>query len=275
MNTIQQHIRSLKNGNISAWNDYRSKTSDGPRRMPRVIRISQENLSGLDLSNADFTNVEFQDVKFCDSNCTRTDFRWSSFRDCDFSRANLTMTNFISSGISTPKKTTFHSVSFESCLLDGTEFKLNNLSGCSFARSIFNTTFFTAVICRNVSFKGASLKNIQMKAAKIERARLFLNLNALHEKRALESPGTNFHSDFTGADFTDATIHAFHTKAILDSARFTRTKVYETVFRQASIRNCDVTDALFKWCRFERAEIGGTDFESASLVESEFFKCYI
>jgi uncharacterized protein YjbI with pentapeptide repeats len=83
------------------------------------------------------------------------------------------------------------------------------------------------------------------------------------------------HSDFTGSDFSDSIVHSCEFKGIFDDAVFSGAKSSEATFTRTSFRNCDVTDTEFKWCRFNKAELGGTSFDHAAVVDCEFFECAI
>ena len=267
MNDKKQAIQDLRNGDVTSWNRCKEYTNGSK------ICVSDISLNGLDLSEGWFTNVVFENVSFVNSKCHGTDFRWCDFRDCDFSNADLNCANFLSSGAKKAKKTTFDEVRFNQTNLYGAEFQLSDLSDCCFEKTNLERAFLTAVRCRHTNFRGVIFKQTEFKSKKLELAKLHFEPNKRQRERMAYLGREIVQSDFTGADFTDAIIEECSLNGVFDRAEFDRAKILECSFLKTSIRNSSVSDTEFKFCRFQRAETTGTDFEEANVINCEFTKC--
>ena len=90
-----------------------------------------------------------------------------------------------------------------------------------------------------------------------------------------------FESNFTGTDFTYATLNdAIFSKSILDSAKLVAVKAYGTYFNSTSMVGADLTSGVFINSNFKNADMVGAvltfgnftdaDFSAADLREANF-----
>lgn len=86
-------------------------------------------------------------------------------------------------------------------------------------------------------------------------------------------------ADLSGIDLSDAHLmQANLRESILANARLTRAKVFYANFYLADLKGSDLSDASFRFCRFERAnltasQLSGATFNNSRLNNADFSKC--
>ncbi len=118
----------------------------------RSSDVREANFAGTNLTDCDFTTVDLTDATFREAILVRTNFSTSGLDGAKFIGVKLTDVNFKYSDL---RKTTF-----ESCTFLGVDFKYSDLSGQRLDGQTFIGVRFDLPALKDVSFQGATLKNV-------------------------------------------------------------------------------------------------------------------
>lgn len=200
---------------------------------------------------------------------------------------------------------------FTGSICEGTQFQGCDLVGARFSQAILTRANFrdakmassdlSDAVCQQATFDGADLTQANLTNADLTESSCRL---AGFEKAALTKAQFN-QSDLTGATFVrvDASQSAFNeslidhcdfTAATLNKVDFIRARILSSQFNQvisnrlefsgASIKDCCFTNAdlsasvamlkpVFDGCRFENAELTGSNWTTANVINCHFLNC--
>ena len=114
--------------------------------------VREANFDGANLTDCNFSTLDLTDASFNKTILVRTEFNTSDltrakFSDVKLIDAKLTMTDL---------RTTI----FENCIFDGVDFKYCDMRGMCLDRLTFIGVKFDKAALNEVTFKGATLKNV-------------------------------------------------------------------------------------------------------------------
>ncbi len=118
--------------------------------------VREANFAGANLTDCDFTTVDLADANFREAILVRTTFSTSGLDRAHFIGVKLTDVKFTKSDL---RKTTF-----ERCTFLGVDFHYSDLSGQRLDGQTFLGVKFDTFL-QDVSFQGATLKNVSFRAA--------------------------------------------------------------------------------------------------------------
>ncbi|GHO53592.1 pentapeptide repeat-containing protein [Ktedonobacter robiniae] len=133
------------------------------------------DFTGADLTGSSFRGSDVREANFAGANLTDCDFSTLDLQDANFREAILVRTNFSTSGLVgahfigvtltdvTLTKTDLRKTTFERCRFLGVDFKHSDLSGQRLDGQTFLGVTFDLPALKDVSFQGATLKNVSFR----------------------------------------------------------------------------------------------------------------
>jgi hypothetical protein len=135
------------------------------------------NFSGADLTGSSFKASDVVAANFDGANLTDCNFLTSDLKDASFKKATLVRTEFNTSELAGAKFTDvklvdvkltmldLRKIVFENCSFSGVDFKYCDLRGMSLDRMTFIGVKFDKSSLNEVTFKGATLRNVSFHPA--------------------------------------------------------------------------------------------------------------
>jgi uncharacterized protein YjbI with pentapeptide repeats len=141
----------------------------------KASMLRGSDFTGADLTGSSFRSSDVREATFAGANLTDCDFSTLDLADANFREAILVRTNFSKSGLVGAKfigvkltdvhftYTDLRKTTFESCLFLGVDFKYSDLRGLRLDGQIFIGVTFDLPALKDVSFQGATLKNVSFR----------------------------------------------------------------------------------------------------------------
>lgn len=130
------------------------------------------DFSGADLTGSTFKSSDMREANFDGANLTGCNFSVLDLAGASFKKTILVRTEFSKSGLNRAKfsdvklidvklnLTDLRETVFENCIFNGVDFRHTDLRDQRFDRQTFIGVRFDKSILSNISFKGATLKNV-------------------------------------------------------------------------------------------------------------------
>ena len=176
------------------------------------------NFSGADLTGSSFKASDVVEANFDGANLTDCNFYTSDLTDASFKKAMLVRTEFSTSELTGAKFSDVKLVNvkltmldlrktvFENCTFHGVDFKYCDLRGMSLDGMIFIGVKFDKSTLNEVTFKGATLKNVSFHPAFALTNRNYLAIKTIHFDGAMMDKLTYAALKGLGADLSKVTI---------------------------------------------------------------------
>ena len=176
------------------------------------------NFSGADLTGSSFKASDVVEANFDGANLTDCNFYTSDLTDASFKKAMLVRTEFSTSELTGAKFSDAKLVDvkltmldlrktvFENCTFHGVDFKYCDLRGMSLDGMIFIGVKFDKSTLNEVTFKGATLKNVSFHPAFALTNRNYLAIKTIHFDGAMMDKLTYAALKGLGADLSKVTV---------------------------------------------------------------------
>ncbi len=174
LNTTQLGLLTNFSGNDLAKSDFAGVKA-------HELKFNGSNLRGADFTGADLTGSSFSgsDVKEADftaADLSSCNFAASDLAGAKFDKTILYNTRFYAMGLANVKftdakltgvklsKTDLRETVFTNCSFEGVDFDYSDLRGLKLDNQVFTGVMFHNAALNEVSFKGASLKNVSFRS---------------------------------------------------------------------------------------------------------------
>jgi uncharacterized protein YjbI with pentapeptide repeats len=195
-------------------------------------------LSGMNLPSLEAANLNLQLVDFEKASLPHSNFEGADLRGVDFSGADLTGVNFKGADLTDANFTDarLNDANFEDALLFDSNFSRSNLESTSWLGADISGALFS-----QCSFKNANLSGLSFEHA----------------------------SGFEQADFNGANLSFVNfNHANLTNAKFQKTDLSETSFKDATLRGADLSQSILNKTNFRQCDLSKVNLSGAKLTDA-------
>lgn len=238
------------------------------------VRVAQRSLQGALLEHSNLAYAQFTDVDFSEAVLAHADLSNTRFVRCTFKDANL--------GRCRLKDAYFDDCDFTNSILSNAAIEDSEFSNCLFSDrqdTFLETqclrTRFTHCEMKRGTFYQMTMTGSQFTHSILDESN-FLECDLRRcgfENTALN--GVNLVStDLTDADFSHAEAHniRFVNGCTLEGARFYRSDVKQSNFRECALKGADFTEANLDACDFSDADLRQAVLTGAQARQSMFYQ---
>ena len=239
------------------------------------ISSSDVSFAGKNLTNSNFDGAHFQNQTFAGANLTGAHLTNVTLRSSDFAGATATGADFTNSyldslGLSAPAD--FSGANFTRASLRDTNFGTSNVSGANFSHAtLFGANLGTVGLTPNApAWAGAFTRGTTLPAGAsgtvaVENDASLAGANLQGIK--LQNDSFTTATNFSGADFTDATIvNTTFGGADLSGAKFVNADATGTDFQESNMTNADFTGADLTRSDLTNVNLTGANMTNTTLL---------
>ena len=237
----------------------------------RKAKLAGANLAGADLTGADLTEADLSGASLSSADLTRAKLGKAVLKKAKIDKAEFDRANLAEADLDEAEGS---SASFYKADLRGAKFRKAKLPRADFSGAMLEKADFTGAEIPASGLEGAKAGGAVFRGADISTLRVSEGADArkadFRESKGAKTVWTDSFLD--GADFSGASLPAADfSGASLVGAIFRRAEVVSGSFADANLSKASCGQVNLLRASFERAELGGADFQGSNCFEAEFW----
>ena len=235
------------------------------------VDASEANFSGARLAGADLTGVNFRgaDLTMADlmgTKLVRADFSGANAAEVKFIEVNLLPNEASAADMEGPQELPMHAIKFVGAKLTKAVFLNCRMDGADFTEACLDKATFLTAVGSQINFSRASLKGFcVVKDSQLQRA----NFSGADMEKA-NFRGTDLHlSVFKNANLS----HCDLSECVLTSADFKLAAATNIQLVKANLMGADFSGANLQQANLQKANMVGTLFWECNLFMADFLRC--